>query len=78
MQVGCGVALKRIRGRPYLYFWHYEDRGGRRVQVQQYLGPPRAESTRARLLAAVNAYYDRLDAELLRRRQETLDRLLTD
>lgn len=78
MQVGCGVSMKRIRGRPYLYFWHYEDRGGRRVQVQRYLGSPRAEGTRARLVAAVNAYYDRLEAELRRRRQETLTRVLAD
>ena len=42
MQVGCGVATKEIRGRPYLYFWHYEDRGGRRVQVFRYLGAARS------------------------------------
>ena len=78
MQVGCGVSVKRIRGRPYLYFWHYEDRGGRRVQVQRYLGPPRAEATHDRLVAAETAYYDRLEAELRRRRQETLTRVLAD
>jgi hypothetical protein len=76
VQVGCGVSVKRIRGRPYLYFWHYEDRGGRRVQVQQYLGSPRNESTRQRLTLAVEAYYDRLQDELRRRRQEALSRLI--
>ena len=76
MQVGCGVSIKRIRGKPYLYFWHYEDRGGRRVQVQQYLGAPQAESTRQRLTLAVEAYYDRLQEELRSRRAQTLSRLL--
>jgi hypothetical protein len=76
VQTGCGVSVKRIRGRPYLYFWHYEDRGGRRVQVQQYLGAPRAESTRQRLTLAVETYYDRLQDELRRRRQEALSRLI--
>ncbi len=76
MQVGCGVSVKRIRGRLYLYFWHYEDRGGRRVQVQQYLGAPRDEATRQRLTLAVETYYDRLQDELRRRRQEALSRLI--
>ena len=40
MQVGCGLTTKEIRGRPYLYFWHYEERGGRRVQLFQYIGSP--------------------------------------
>jgi len=75
MQVGCGVTTKEIRGRPYLYFWHYEDRGGRRVQVFRYLGAARSEATRARLTEAVDAYFDRVTGEIRRRRTEILARV---
>ena len=64
MQVGCGLTTKEIRGRPYLYFWRYEERGGRRVQVFQYIGSPRSPASRSRLEAAVAAYYERVGAEL--------------
>lgn len=74
MQIGCGVTTKVIRGRPYLYFWHYEERGGRRAQVYQYVGSARSEATRQRLAGSVDAYFDRLGAELRRRRLEILAR----
>ncbi len=75
MQVGCGLTTKEIRGRPYLYFWHYEDAGGRRVQVFQYIGSPRSLAARGRLEAAVAAYYDRVTAELRERRLALLAKL---
>ena len=74
MQIGCGVTTKEIRGRPYLYFWHYEDRGGRRVQVFRYLGQSRSESARQKLETALDAYVDRITAEIRRRRGEILAR----
>ena len=76
MQIGCGVTTKEIRGRPYLYFWHYEERGGRRVQAFQYLGSARSEAARQRLEKALDAYLERLEAELRRRRGEILARAL--
>lgn len=75
MQVGCGLTTKEIRGRPYLYFWHYEEVGGRRVQVFQYIGSPRSLAARSRLEAAVAAYYERLTAELREKRMSLLARL---
>lgn len=75
MQVGCGLTTKEIRGRPYLYFWHYEDLGGRRAQVFQYIGSPRSASARPRLEAAIAAYFDRVSAELRERRTALLARL---
>jgi len=75
VQLGCGLTTKEIRGRPYLYFWHYEERGGRRVQMFRYLGSPRSEAARQRLAEALDAYFDRLGAELRRRRAEILARL---
>ena len=74
MQVGCGVTTKSIRGRPYLYFWHYEERGGRRVQVFRYLGTPRSDGARQKLLEAVDAYFERVTQDLRRRRSEILAR----
>lgn len=76
MQIGCGVTRKKIRGRPYLYFWHYEDRGGRRVQALQYLGSAGSEATRVRLTEALDAYIERLMAEIRRKRAEILERAL--
>lgn len=74
MQLGCGVTTKDIRGRAYLYFWHYEDRGGRRVQVFRYLGLARSEAARVRLVEVLDAYIDRISAELRRKRAEILAR----
>jgi hypothetical protein len=74
MQIGCGVTAKEIHGRPYLYFWHYEERGGRRVQVYRYMGAVRSGAARARLAEAVASYYDRVGEELRRRRSEALAR----
>lgn len=74
MQVGCGAAVKDIRGRRYVYFWHYEDREGRRVQAFRYLGPSGREATRVRLALAIGEYYDRMAMELHRRREEALAR----
>lgn len=75
MQVGCGATTKEVRGRPYLYFWHYEERGGRRVQVYRYVGSARSPAARTKLAEAVVAYYDRVAEELRRRRAEALARI---
>ena len=75
MQIGCGITTKEIRGRPYLYFWHYEERGGRRAQIFRYLGSPRSEATRQRLSDVLDAYLDRVGAELRRKRAEILARI---
>ena len=76
MQLGCGVTTKEIRGRPYLYFWQYEERGGRRVQAFRYLGSARSDAARQRLEESLDAYLKRLEAEILRRRGEILARAL--
>lgn len=78
MQIGCGGTTKEIRGRRYVYFWHYEERGPRRTQVFEYLGPARSEASRARLAEAIAAYYDRAETELRRRRADALARALPE
>ena len=64
MQIGCGVTTKSIRGRPYLYFWHYEDRDGRRVQLEEYIGPSKDLRARDEVARRVAAYADRARSEM--------------
>jgi hypothetical protein len=76
VQIGCGVTTKEIRGRPYLYFWHYEERGGRRVQAFRYLGPARSEAARQKLTEVLDAYVERVAADLRRKRAEILAKVV--
>lgn len=57
MQVGCGFRVKSVRGRDYVYFWRYEDRGGRSRQVYLYMGLRRSAAKARRLGEALEAYY---------------------
>jgi hypothetical protein len=57
MQVGCGFRIKTMKGRDYVYFWRYEDRGGRSRQVYEYMGARRSPETARRLAGALEAYY---------------------
>ena len=68
MQVGCGFKVHRINGHEYVYFWHYEPDGGRRKQVQEYVGPARSPTSRVEAVRRMSAYYDRCLAEVQRRR----------
>jgi hypothetical protein len=62
--LGCGYCVKRVRGRPYLYFWHYEDRGGRREQVEQYIGPYADPRAREIVVRRVVAYANRARTDM--------------
>jgi hypothetical protein len=75
MQVGCGVYLHTVRRRAYLYFWHYESHGGRRVQIKEYVGAARAARTREEALRRCEAYYRRATQELNRSLGEILAQL---
>ena len=72
MQVGCGVYVHPVRERRYLYFWHYESRGGSRVQVKEYVGP--VDSPRARGEAAhrCEVYYAKVADDLEKLRTSSL------
>ena len=72
MQIGCGVYEHVVRGRPYLYLWHYETAGGRRRQVKEYLGPAGSDEVRAEAIRRVDAYYRKASAELQRLRKAAL------
>jgi len=66
MQVGCGFRTKEIKGHPYVYFWHYEERGGRSRQLLVYVGPRRSPATSRRLAGLLEAYYARVGHDLAR------------
>ena len=56
MQIGCGYRVMRVRGRGYLYFWHYESREGRRKQIHDYVGPAGDADARRRVVESLEAY----------------------
>ncbi len=64
MQVGCGFRVRDIKGHDYVYFWHYEDQGGRSRQVHAYVGPKRSPATSRRLADLLEAYYARVGQQL--------------
>ena len=68
MRIGCGFKLHHIKGHDYVYFWHYENDGRGRKQIQEYVGPARDESARGEAMRRMGAYYDRCLAEIQRRR----------
>lgn len=57
--LGCGYCEKTIHGRPYLYFWHYETRGGRREQIEEYVGPARSLRAREEVARKVSGYAEK-------------------
>ncbi len=62
--IGCGYCIKTVRRRRYLYFWHYENRGGRREQVEEYIGPADESETRDRVARKIAAYAERARVEM--------------
>lgn len=72
MQVGCGVYRHTVRGREYLYFWHYESKGQSRVQVKEYVGPARSERAITEAARRCRLYYERAVADLQRLRAASL------
>ena len=72
MQVGCGVYELEIRRHRYLYFWHYETRGGVRHQLKEYVGSAGSPESSAKAARLCEAYYASADRDLRRLRVETL------
>ena len=72
MQIGCGVYQHAVRGRTYLYFWHYETAKGQRRQVKEYLGSAELDEVRVEAIRRMDAYFRKAAAELQRLRREAL------
>lgn len=77
MQVGCGLYVHTVRSRRYLYFWHYESRGGSRVQVKEYVGPVSSPRARSEAIQRCEAYYIRAVEDLQRMRNASLAEIRT-
>jgi hypothetical protein len=69
MQIGCGYRVMDVRGRGYLYFWHYEARDGRRRQVYDYVGPSKDGEARRKVVELLEQYTRRAIEEARRRLQ---------
>jgi hypothetical protein len=78
MRPGYGLRIRRSGRQNYLYLWHYEDRGRRRVKREVYLGSTRDPTTRQRALEALEEHHARLVGALHRYRERmrrTVERL---
>ncbi|MFQ5883839.1 MAG: hypothetical protein ACE5IO_01920 [Thermoplasmata archaeon] len=57
MQIGCGRTIKTIKDNQYLYFWWYENAGGRNVQKFTCLGKVDNPETTLKANRMANEYY---------------------
>ncbi len=73
MQIGCGVYVHSVRRRRYLYFWHYETKGGRRVQIKEYIGPSDSLRTKEEAARRAGDYFARVALDLERARAAALE-----
>jgi len=76
MQPGCGLKVRKIRGRWYVYGWHYNGGGSRKVEV--YAGRAGKARTSERALRFLLEQDTRARAALDRRIQKyraSLERL---
>jgi len=67
MQLGCGVRTMTVKNRDYLYFWHYENRDGRRRAVHDYMGPVKDPDSARKAVDALEAYAKKAIEEARRR-----------
>jgi hypothetical protein len=67
MRVGCGLEVRTVKGRRYLYFWKYDEARGRRTRVWKYLGPAGREETKRKALAELNMSFNAARVEMERR-----------
>ena len=56
LRLGCGVEVKVVRGRRYLYFWSYGFRAGRSTRIWRYLGPAGTEKSKRKALSKLDEY----------------------
>jgi len=67
MKVGCGLEVRKVRGRSYLYFWRMSWAGGRSRNSWKYLGPTASVETRRKALLELDNAYIAARAESERR-----------
>jgi len=69
MQIGCGVRVMRVKGRSYLYAWHYETVDGGRKQVLKYVGPAKDSVSGRKAINAMEEYVHKAISEARRQLQ---------
>ncbi len=71
-QLGCGLSVREIKGRRYLYFWAYEAGpfGSRRRWT--YVGPIGRPSTKRKAMDLLVAYHLKARREVHRRMERLL------
>jgi len=66
MQAGCGLLVRKIRGRWYVYLWHYNGPERGRQQIL-YAGPAGKAKTREKALRFLLEHEERARTALDRR-----------
>jgi len=64
MRMGCGLEVRKVRGRSYLYFWRMDGTGGLRRRSWKYLGPTARPETKRKALAELDIAYSSARAEM--------------
>jgi hypothetical protein len=76
MKVGCGLEVRIVKGRRYLYFWRYGEAAGRRGRSWKYLGPAGDDETKRKALMELSNSYDAARGEMERRLRIVRTRLM--
>lgn len=77
VQLGCGVAVRLIKGNRYVYFWTYERTATGCRRVWTYVGPVSRTSTPSKITDLLLGYHLRVRRETDRRIGRLLARRLT-
>lgn len=67
LQLGCGLVVRRIKGRLYLYFWAYEEHSWGAHRAWKYVSPIGKSATRARARELLITYHVKVKREIDRR-----------
>jgi len=67
MEIGCGLEVRRVNGRRYVYLWSYTRENGCSRRRWRYLGPAGVDRTRRRALESLTAHYSSIKKEVDRR-----------
>ena len=67
MRLGYGLRVKESGGREYVDVWRYENRGGRRVQVFEYVGSLHDPATMDHAKVLLTKFQDQAMEEFRRR-----------
>ncbi len=70
MRLGYGVRVKESNGHEYVDVWRYEARGGRRVQVFEYVGALRDPATEGRVARLLEKAHSQALEEFRRRARQ--------